>query len=175
MVHAGSYSDPAYGRRTVTLRAGQDLDSVNFRLRPKQSVSGKVVDHNDEPLTGVEVVLLGREYFLGELRYFRRAAARTDDRGEYRIVHQVAPGTGWLLWARQVHREMDPISDAPEDPKLRRPAVISTYYPSAASPEGGTLLMLKAGEQRERVDIRMLRSPNCAWKHSSTSKVSPGS
>ena len=69
----------ADGRRLVNLRAGQDLSSIDFRLQPKQSVSGRVVDDNDEPLPGVEVVLLGREYFLSEVRYFHRSAARTND------------------------------------------------------------------------------------------------
>ena len=150
----------AGGRRIVSLRAGQDLRSINFLLQPEPSISGKVVDDNDEPLPGVEVVLLGREYFLGGLRYFSRFTVRTNDQGEYRIVHRVAPGTGWLLLARQLKRKMNPISDAPEDPKLRRPAMIPTYYASAVSPEGGTLVMLRPGERREGVDIRMLRSPS---------------
>ena len=150
----------ADGRRIVSLRAGQDLSSIDFRLQPKQSVSGRVIDDNGESLPGVEVVLLGREYFLGGLRYFSRFTVRTNDQGEYRIVHRIAPGTGWLLLARQLKREMNPISDAPEDPKLRRPAMIPTYYPSGASPEGGTPLMVQPGEQREGVDIRTLRSPS---------------
>ncbi len=153
----------ADGRRLVNLRAGQDLSSIDFRLQPKQSVSGKVVDDNGEPLPGMEVVLLGREYFLREVRYFRRSSARTNDQGEYRIVRhnsrQVAPGAGWLLLARQLNRKMHPVSDAPGDPKLRRPATIPTYYRGAVSPDGGTLLILRPGEQREGVDIRMLRSP----------------
>ncbi len=160
----------ADGRRLVNLRAGQDLSSIDFRLQPKQSVSGRVGDDNDEPLPGVEVVLLGREYFLSEVRYFHRSTARTNDQGEYRIVRhmvrQVAPGAGWLILARQVNRKMNPVSDAPENPKLRRPAMIPTYYPGTQSPEGGTLLMLRPGEQREGVDIRMLRSPSyCLEAH----------
>ncbi len=162
------------GRRIVSLGSGQELRSIDFVLQPEPSISGKVVDDNDEPLPGVEVVLLGREYFLGGLRYFSRFTVRTNDQGEYRIVHRIAPGTGWLLLARQLKREMNPISDAPEDPKQRRLAMIPTYYPSGASPEGGTLVMLRPGEQREGGDIRMLRLPSYCLEAQADIQGQPG-
>ena len=157
---AFSRDHPFSGVRTVNVGAGEHVRSIDFRLYPNQSISGRVVDENDEPLPGLEVVLLGREYYMGELRYYRRAAARTDDQGEYRITRKVPPGTGWLVWATMLDRGMEPISDAPADPKLRRPAMVPTYYPSAPTAEEATVVTLGAGEQREGVDIRMVRSPS---------------
>jgi hypothetical protein len=157
---AFSRNHPFSGKRTVNLGPGQDLRSVDLRLYPNQSVSGRIVDDNGEPLPGVEVVLLGREYYLGELRYYRAMANRTNDRGEYRIERGVPPGTGWLLWAMALNRNMEAVSDAPQDPKLRRQATVPTYHPNASTAEEAALLTLRAGEQKEGVDIRMARSPS---------------
>ncbi|HUG82672.1 MAG TPA: carboxypeptidase-like regulatory domain-containing protein [Bryobacterales bacterium] len=155
-----SRDHPFSGGRSVTVGPGEHVRSIDFRLYPDQSISGRVVDENDEPLSGVEVVLLGRELYMGELRYYRNRSDRTNDEGEYRLVRKVSPGTGWLVWATMLNRKMEPISDAPVDPKLRRPAMVPTYYPIAPTAEEATVLTLGTGEQMEGVDIRMARLPS---------------
>jgi len=155
-----SRDHPFSGVRSVSVGPGEHVRSIDLRIYPDQSISGRVTDENDEPMSGVEVVLLGREYYMGELRYYRNRSARTNDQGEYRLVRKVPPGTGWLVWAAMPNQKMEPISDAPADPKLRRLATIPTYYPSAPTAEEATVIKLGVGEQREGVDIRMARSPS---------------
>ncbi len=153
-------------RKYVTLGPGQDLRSVDFLLQPEATISGRVTDENDEPVPGAQVVLLGREYFLGEMSYYRRVSTRADDRGEYHLPRFVAPGTAWLIQASLPNLEMEPVSDEPADPKARRAAMIPTYYPNAPTPEGGAPVTLRPGEQRQGVDIRMARSPSyCVEAH----------
>jgi hypothetical protein len=43
-------SAPTFGLRVTTLRAGQDLSSIDLRVQLKGSISGKVVDENKEPV-----------------------------------------------------------------------------------------------------------------------------
>ena len=147
--------------RLVNVAAGEHVRSIDFRVYPNQSVSGRVLDEEDEPLSGVEVVLLGREYYMGELRYYRYGIARTNEQGEYRIERNVPPGIGWLVWARPLNRDDLPTaSDVPEDPELREQATVPTYYPNATTAEQATVVILGAGEQREGVDIRVARLPS---------------
>ena len=46
------------------------------------------------------------------------------------------------------------------DPKLRKPAVVRSYYPGASTIEGAQPIALRAGERREGVDLNMLRAPS---------------
>jgi len=145
--------------KVVSLLGGQDPSSIDFRLQENGAVSGRVLGQSNEPMPGLEVVLIGREYFAGALRYYRRRATATDDRGEYRL-QEIPPGTSFLLLARERNTGMSPMSQVPNDPKLRRPAPAPTYYPNSTRPEEGELITLRAGESRENIDIRMLRSPS---------------
>jgi protocatechuate 3,4-dioxygenase beta subunit len=152
-----SRSAPVFGAKTVTLLPGQEV-SLDFSLPVKGTISGKVFDHNDEPLPGVEVALMAREYGAGMVREYRRNVAVTNDEGEYRM-QSVEPGVPYLLLFRKLERrKMNPISEVPLEPKLRRPAVIPTYYSGAADSAGATPITLRGGEHRQEVNVRLLRA-----------------
>lgn len=144
-------------RKIVTLLAGQNLTDINIGVRTSAQISGTVRDQNDEPVPGTSVYLIAREYQLGELRYVFTGAATTDDQGKF-VMQRVEPGRGYLLLAMRRLNTPEPISDAPLDPRLRRPAVIPTYYPGVDTVAGAQTLTLRSGEQRENVDIRLQRS-----------------
>ena len=55
---------------------------------------------------------------------------------------------------------MDPISTVPADLKLRRPVARPTYYPDSPSIAGAESMVLRPGETREGIDIRMARGPS---------------
>jgi hypothetical protein len=120
-------------------------------------ISGKVVDQNKEPVVGISVFLVAREYFHGALRAVFAGAGYTDDQGEYRL-QRVQPGRAYTVMASRKYRPLPAISDSPLEPELRLPAVVPTYYPNARSVEGAEALVLRPGEQREGVDVRLTRS-----------------
>jgi hypothetical protein len=144
--------------RLVTVAPGQDLPAVDFRLVIPGRITGKVVDQNNEPVTGIPVYLVAREYSFGKLRAFFAGAGTTDDEGQYDIG-RVTPGRSYYVLATTRAR-LPALSEAPLDPKLRRPAIVPTYYPNGRSLEGGQPLVLRGGERREGIDIRMVRSPS---------------
>src|SRR5260370_4354148 len=121
-------------------------------------ISGKILDQNKEPVPGLSVLLIAREYSLGALRYVFASAAQTDDQGEY-TMKRIEPGRVYLLLAQKAYHKLDPISESPVNPKLRKPAVVPTFYPGT-SLEGAQPLVLNPGERREGVDIRVLRTPS---------------
>jgi len=89
IAHAAGRPGPRpYSTRPVNLGPGQELASVDFRLESFGKIGGKVLDDNDEPVAGISVFLVAREYSLGTLRYVFAAAAQTDDRGVYSLASE---------------------------------------------------------------------------------------
>src|SRR5262245_16126148 len=74
----------AAGSRMVMVAPGQTV-TADFALPLRGTISGKVLDENDEPVPGVEVALIAREYVAGTIRYFRRNVTSTNDEVEYRM------------------------------------------------------------------------------------------
>ena len=146
----------AHGAKEVHLATGQDL-TVDFRIAPKASISGRVVDENGEPKPGITLLLVAREYRLGTLRYVFAESAETDDRGRYTISN-IEPGSGYLLEAARRMQRFSPVSDAPADPKLRRKTTIPTWYPDSDSMDAAQVMVLQPGEHREGIDIALKKS-----------------
>ena len=148
---------PAF--RRVILNPGQDLSSIDLTVRPYGEISGKVVDQNKEPVPGMGVTLVVRQYLLGTLRTNFAAHAMTDDQGNYKI-RNAEPGRAYRVLVRREDLRLDAISESPENPKLRRPAWIPTYYPGVPAIEAAQALVLAPGERREGIDIQIIRSPS---------------
>jgi len=163
----------ARATRLVTLSAGQELTGVDLLLRGHAQLSGKILDQNKEPMAGVSVRLIAREYSLGALRYVFARTTQTDDQGEY-VMNYVEPGRAYLLQIQKGSRNLDAISESPVNPKLRRPAVVPTYYPGTAAIEGAQALVLNPSEKREGVDIRVLRTPSFCIDGALQSGSGPG-
>jgi len=159
----GQYRIMTGGRtRRVTL-AGHDLENVDFEISRPGTIAGKVLDENKEPVPGVTVRLISREYYLGNIGYFYwRAPTQTDDRGEYRFAGAEARRP-YLIVAEKVERNLPAISEVPLDPKLRRRVPMRTWYPNAPSKDGAQTIVVGPGERRENMDIELRKSPSyCA-------------
>ena len=149
---------PVYATKIVHVSAGQELANINFDLELPARISGKVIDQNKEPVPGITVMLIAREYSLGALRHVFAGMANTDDQGQY-TLQSVKPGRAFLVMAQKRTFRIDAISDAPADPKLRKPAYATTFYPGTPTVEGAQSLTLRAGEDRDGLDLRLLRTP----------------
>ena len=146
-------------QRLINLAPGQDLANVDFHLLVHGRIMGHVVDQNKEPVVGVTVYLVVREYSHGKLRAFFGGATNTDDEGNY-LLDRVSPGRAYAVLVQKRNRISGAQSDAPLDPSLRLPAFVPTYYPNAGTVDAAEMITLKPGEVREGVDIRVLRSPS---------------
>ncbi|MBK9169000.1 MAG: carboxypeptidase regulatory-like domain-containing protein [Bryobacterales bacterium] len=151
--------DLAVVERYVRLEAGQELASVDFALARMASISGRVLDHNGEPVPKTWVFLIGREYSLGTLRSSYRKFAETNDLGEY-TLNLVWPGRSYLVVAAEKRMKVDAVSPAPGKRELRKPAIMHTFYPGTPAVEGAQPWVPRSGEQREGVDIVLLRGPS---------------
>lgn len=148
--------------RQVMVNPAQDLTGIDITLRTFGEISGKVVDQNNEPVPGISVALVTRHYLLGALRFSFANLANTDDQGEF-VIRRVEPDRAYLLAVNKRELELNPISESPQNPKLRRPAWIPTFYPGTPSMEGAQAITLKPGERREGIWIQAERSASyCA-------------
>jgi 5-hydroxyisourate hydrolase-like protein (transthyretin family) len=159
-VNASAFkSSRVWTAKNVTLSAGQDLTAIDFALRTFGEISGKVLDENKEPVPGMMVLLVAREYRLGTLEYVYAGAAYTNDQGAYRL-ERVTPGRAFLLVVQRAFGRLRAVSDAPPEPKLRRKVFPSTYYPGSTFLDGAQPLFLRSGERREGVDFQLARVPS---------------
>jgi protocatechuate 3,4-dioxygenase beta subunit len=144
--------------KNITL-AGHDLDGIDFRIVVPGTIAGRVIDENKEPVPGMRVHLISREYFLGVLGYFFRDSATTDDRGQYTLAG-VPAGQPYLLLAEKRERALPADSEVPLNPKLRRRVPMRTWHPNSPSREGAAAVVVRPGERREGVDIDIRKSPS---------------
>jgi hypothetical protein len=86
------YADGAAGRlrpggapQTITLNADQRLGNVEIPMWRYASISGQVVDEHNDPMPGLTVRTLRREFVSGRRRLVQGPTDTTDDRGQYRI------------------------------------------------------------------------------------------
>src|SRR5205823_323823 len=99
--------------------AGHDLEDVNFDVAVIGAVRGRVLDENKEPIAGISVLLVSREYYLGQSGYFLKGGvARTNDRGEYTLRLQA--GHPYFLLAENRRGVIPAYAETPLNPKLRR-------------------------------------------------------
>lgn len=143
-------------RRKIALGAGETL-KVDLAIERRGKIRGRVVDDQEEPMAGVRVELVGTEYRHGSVRHTFRSVANTDDLGEF-LLERARPGVRYAIRAKTVPESTEAISDAPQDPKVRRPAYRPTYYPSSTDVASAERMVFRAGEVREGVEIRMERA-----------------
>ncbi len=158
LVAGGSFGE-VLGTKSIALKSGEDLTGVNLRVLLSGTISGRVIDENDEPIAGVHVFLVGTTYRTrGLLQYEPQAFAGTDAQGRYSL-RGVRPGSSCFLVARKSPGRLEAQSSQPADPRERKPEPSDAWYPDFPSAERAVQVMLLSGEQRENVDIRSRRYP----------------
>jgi hypothetical protein len=92
---ANGYVRREYGS-ALDLSAGQALTGLVVRLTPTGSVTGRLQNSDNKPLSGVTVQLLRPGYDSSGKRVLRKfGTAQTNDLGEYRLYF-LTPGTYYL-------------------------------------------------------------------------------
>ena len=139
---------------------GSDLENIDLLVLVDGTITGKVVDENKEPVPDVAVMLVSREYYLGNVGYYYNlAGGRTNDLGAYTLA-RVRPGQPYLLMVEKQERTLPAHSEVPLDPKLRKRVPVRTWYPNSPFKDSAQTSILRPGEKREGVDIELKKSPS---------------
>ncbi|MCL4782419.1 MAG: carboxypeptidase regulatory-like domain-containing protein [Bryobacterales bacterium] len=165
---------------TISLRAGQTLRGVEFRMPPAGVITGHVTDEDGEPMTGVAIEAEQYRYVQGVKMLAARGRATSDDRGIYRI-YGLAPGRyfvktlGSSLRSR-IGGAFPGLGGGPGGPfrraggpgnaagaataALGESAVyLETYYPNARSAPESIPLQLTPGAEMGSIDFTLAPSP----------------
>ena len=148
---------------STAIAVGPGLASENliFRLQPDASISGKVTDEQNEPVSGeAQVLLFETAVVNGKLGTRIREQVATDDLGSFRFP-RLRPGKYFVAvfarpwYAPYAARTQTVLSSTPPgqpspDQETRSPldvAYPATYYPGVTDSAGATPIVLHAGDR----------------------------
>jgi hypothetical protein len=128
----------------ITLADGEIHGDVKLRFLRSGSISGRVLDPDGDPVSGVTVHLLRSSRNLGERVLANFRAANTNDRGEYKIT-MLDPGEYFLrcntdrLPGRMISQDM----------------LVPQYYGGARDSKDAAPLNLRGGEVLTGIDFHL--------------------
>jgi hypothetical protein len=140
------YGAASPGESGISLVLGAHDITVSLALIPQAVVSGRVLDEDDDPVSGAYVNLLARIWVNGHPRSVAVRGSHTDDLGEFR-VSGLSPGTYYV--------RVDPRTEDPSGSSSAR-GILRTFYPGVAAATEATPLVVAAGAEIGGIGIRML-------------------
>jgi hypothetical protein len=137
----------------LTLRSGQEMKDLIFRLIPSAVIAGKITDEDGEPLSEVVVSALRQGYLEGKPGLSTETTVQTDDRGEYRLFG-LSPGRYFISavfpqWGRFSG------GDEPEEAQPNQQGYAKMYYPGTPDASKASAISIKEGEEIPSVEIIM--------------------
>jgi protocatechuate 3,4-dioxygenase beta subunit len=162
-VERNNYVKREYGQRTVTgpgatltLRDGQEMKDLLFRLIPSATIAGRVEDEDGEPISWAHVTALRSSYSNGKRTFTTAAANSTNDLGEYRLFG-LPPGRYFISATYHpgaVHGGFDEDFDYNGADSLKENYVL-TYYPGTYDATKAQSITVKSGEEIPSMDFMM--------------------
>lgn len=140
---------------TVTVASDAESSGVTIRLMPGGTISGKVVDDGDEPVSGCPIWALGAGQGAGPGALVPRGNATTNDKGEYKLDPLIADR--YLLYARCQESLPAERPLAVWRPELIEPAEswLPVYYPDSSSVVGAQWLTVMPGSELSGIDFKL--------------------
>jgi hypothetical protein len=141
----------------VALAAGQSLSAIEVKLTPFGVISGKVVDEDGDPVSGVLITVMRWGYLRGARQLVNAGSGgSTDDRGQFRI-HNLATGRYYLVAhpVGSAYYRRSP-STVTKDPV--RETYTPTFYPSSPDASSAASVLVSAGQEVPGMDIQLRKS-----------------
>ena len=146
---------PGSVNKIYTLSPGQQIRDILLRATPCSVITGKVLNEDGEPITGVDVQAM-RLTYNGTTRQLHTAAtAVTDDLGRYRLPGLV-PGTYYAAASYNLTEEswgvIERTSSASNENYIR------TFYPRTTDAAAALPIPVAAGMEVGAIDIDLVKS-----------------
>jgi len=181
------------GGAVLSLKPGEKLSDVLFRMTLAAVVTGRVTNEEGEAMPRVNVLALrapSEEEIEDEGRFAHRkpelwpvAAAQTDDRGQYRIFG-LKPGEYYVRVTESFEPDRNVMVDQIWIRELLGSEYAAVYYPGVAQVSQAQMVSVRAGDEVQ-ADVSMQRvktvqvaghviGPNGPAKNASVSLEQPG-
>ncbi len=141
------------GVSALTLKEGQTVDGIVFRLTPQGILKGTVTDEDGDPVANTQITLWAWRWDESGKKLAGVRNDRTNDAGEFRISN-VSPGR--YLLSAQTRQALPPLSGRPRD---QREGYRTAFYPGAPDATGAVPLQVKPGGVLDRLDFRLEKTP----------------
>jgi hypothetical protein len=158
-----SYSpqgDPSH-RAVLTLEPGQKMKEIVFKILPQGVISGRTLDEDGDPVSGVTIECLRLEYQYGTRRLSPQDSTTTNDLGEFRLP--VSNARRCILSATDQAQDMHqrvrerPLANS-RDIQAGVERYITTYYPNSSTPRNATQVDVPPGAQIRGINITLIRA-----------------
>jgi carboxypeptidase family protein len=162
-VARNNYVTQEYGQRmvngpgaTLTLKGGQEMKDLLFRLIPSATIAGRIEDEDGEPITWAHVSALRSSYSDGKRTFTSAGTNSTNDLGEYRLFG-LPPGRYFISATYHpgaVHAGTDSDFDYNGAEGLKE-NYVQTYYPGTYDVTKAQSITVKSGEEIPSMDFMM--------------------
>jgi protocatechuate 3,4-dioxygenase beta subunit len=138
--------------RRISVAEGQLVKGLVFKMMPGAVVTGRVLDEYGEPQPRANVNVQRYVFRQGKKQLMPMSSGQSDDRGEYRLFG-VPPGRYYL----SVHYEDHQWARSVQPAGAQESSYPPVYYPGVLETEMAMVLDLRAGEERQGIDFRLVR------------------
>src|ERR1035438_1534503 len=128
----------------LTVQSGQSVEDLLFRMLPTAVISGRVIDEDGDPISGVRVLVQRKK--PGKAAREGAGMAATNDLGEYRIAG-LFPGQYWIVAMpppdfRDYEKQETAATAGRNDTRY-----VTTYYPATYDASQATSVAAKAADE----------------------------
>ncbi len=139
------------GNSQLNRKLDSNLQDMKLKLVPLAKISGRVLDHEGEPVEGVGVQCIWQQIINGRKQWQPRGSVVTDESGSY-LIEDLSPGA-YLLTTRE--RQVYVTQPKTEAARFVYPA---TYYPDAPSRDLAQRVTLTPGaEMKADISVKAIR------------------
>lgn len=136
----------------LTLRPGQNLNDLLFRLIPTAVIAGRVINEDGDPLPWVQVSALREMYSRGKKGLDSETTVPTNDLGEYRLF-DLRPGRYFIRADYKPNERLIGRGEIERIGSADQRGYVPVYYPGSPDPARAGALTVKAGEEIPSVEI----------------------
>lgn len=143
--------DPNVADRILSVRAGQHLHDILFRVTPPATINGKVLDENGEAVQGADVEAMHFVYQAGKRQLQIAAVVVTDDLGEFRL-HGLPPGSYYVSASCHVAGGYG-IATNRSDYTSGAKQYFRTFYPSTTQLAAAGSISVGSGAEVDGIEV----------------------
>jgi carboxypeptidase family protein len=161
-VSRNGYFEAQYGQTkpsepgaTFSLRSGQHMTDLLFKLGRAGVISGRIFDQDGEPMAKVMVMVLRNIYKNGRQELGPVSQSESNDLGEFRL-YGLSPGRYYVSAQDAAWNQVVGEPEFSGDSKAGgEKGYTKLYYPNALDPGKAAPLIVKEGEEIPSIDFLM--------------------
>jgi hypothetical protein len=161
-VQRNGFVDAHYGQKkpndpgsTLTLRSGQKLVDLVFKLGRTGVIRGRISDEDGEPMQGIVVNAVREVYINGKMRLQTTDGRESNDLGEFRLFG-LSPGRYLVSAEPETWNHL--VGDrefSGADKSGGEKAYAKIYYPGVTDSGKASVITVKEGDEIASIDILM--------------------